>query len=484
MSFSRIAFILFLGIASCKAQHDLIKSPTQKGGWQFQTLSDWLEACSALPTNRELKGKLPHRSRLPLTAKEFDKALDAAFTCYKKSPLSEKDHWVKEAPSSETFFDTTRLYVEKDSIPFVPFVEKLEVGISTQFILHGDFHGDIHSLNGFLKHLNERNILKGFKIISDKTRFLFLGDYTDRGVYGSEVIYTLIRLKCENPDRVHLVRGNHEDYSLTARYGFLAELAGKFGRRYDFRKPLRLYDFLPVAFYVGCEDNFIQCNHGGMEVGYDPKPLLCAKADHAFQLLGDLRQRHYLDLHPEFLDGLNPFERRQLSNMLRDFRPTSPVSPSLLGFMWNDFTILENEPSLGFNPARAWVYGMGATRHILKNASTQNHRLRAVIRAHQHSSLLDPMMRRLVGCGGVHRHWQAADSKELFNAKPSQLKGILESAQKRNLSDGSVFTLNVSPDSIYGVGCDFTFDTYAELETAEAFSDWTLTIYNIENDLL
>ena len=40
---------------------------------------------------------------------------------------------------------------------------------------------------------------------------VFLGDYTDRGSYGVEVMYVLMRLKVENPDQVWMARGNHED---------------------------------------------------------------------------------------------------------------------------------------------------------------------------------------------------------------------------------------------------------------------------------
>ena len=40
-------------------------------------------------------------------------------------------------------------------------------------------------------------------------------------MYGVEVLYTMLRLKVANPDHVFIARGNHEDVSLVARYGFL-----------------------------------------------------------------------------------------------------------------------------------------------------------------------------------------------------------------------------------------------------------------------
>lgn len=450
--------------------------------WEFEEFTDWQLACDPLPTNRSLRGRLPAKNHHPLSAKEFDRALEAAFEFYTQSPLADSSQWIGASPDLNAFMDTTRVYFENNGVPFTPYAEKLDVSPDTHIIVHGDFHGDIHSLIGFIESLNERQILEGFSVAQEKTHLLFLGDYTDRGAYGAEVIYTLIRLKLASPDKVHLVRGNHEDLSLTARYGFFTELQGKYGRTYDVRKPLRLYDFLPVVFYLGSNGNYVQCNHGGMEPGYNPGVLLKTSSGNAFQQLGVLKQQTYLRDHPEFLEGLDGTARARFSSLLRDFRPESPVAPRTLGFMWNDFSLLRSDPTLNINPGRAWLYGYGATQHILAQASSESHRLRAVIRAHQHSSLLDPMMRRLVACSGIHRHWQEQDRVDLLEADRASLARVLESHSIRKFSDGAVFTLNVAPDSNYGIGCQFDFDVYGEIETAEAFTDWTLTVYNLQSD--
>lgn len=450
--------------------------------WRYPTFADWAQACSSLPTNRQLGGRLPRDTKFPLTATEFNQALEAAFVSYSQGPLAELTRWEGTPIDPTTFFDTTRVYVENNGIPFTPFAQKLQVGPNQKLFVHGDYHGDIHSLLAMLEELNQRKFLEGFTIRDPNTHLLFLGDYTDRGVYGAEVIYTLIRLKLSNPQQVHMARGNHEDLSLTARYGFFTELVGKFGRDYDLRKPLRLYDFLPVVIYLGSENNFIQCNHGGMEPGFNPKALLGSSNDRAFQLIGSLNQKSYANAHPDFIDDLSESSRRQYLSMLRDFRPMSPVQPTTLGFMWNDFSLLREDPSLSFNPGRAWVYGQAATQHILRNGSSDTHRIRAVMRGHQHSSLMDPMMRRLIAGRGVHRHWQEEDNPTLLNAEPGHLATILDHSPKRAIPEGSVFTFNVAPDSSYGIGCQFEFDTYAELDTASNFQDWTLQVHNVQND--
>ena len=127
--------------------------------WQYATFLDWERACKPLPTNRRLGGRLPAKNLLPLTAQEFDKALDAAFQAMKASHLSETQRWTGEALNPDTFFDTSRVYFENKGVPFTPFAQKLEIGSDETVIIHGDFHGDIHSLNGLISRLNQEKVM-------------------------------------------------------------------------------------------------------------------------------------------------------------------------------------------------------------------------------------------------------------------------------------------------------------------------------------
>ena len=50
----------------------------------------------------------------------------------------------------------------------------------------------------------------------------------------------------------------------------------------------------------------------------------------------------------------------------------------------------------------------------------------------------------------------------------------LETSAEQGIPDGSVWTLTVAPDSVYGQRCGFDFHVVARLTVAEDFSRWRL----------
>ena len=444
------------------------------------TFAEWRAACERLPSNRALGMRRPPRDLLPLpTFAPVDAALDRFFSLSTNGPMASASSWVGTPPRREAFFDCSRGWFSPPSIPFEPFAEKLVLPAGDRAVLMGDLHGDIRSLLTVLSRWGEKKWLDGFTVREPGLHLVFLGDYTDRGQYGVEVIYTLLRLKEANPGRVHLVRGNHEDFSLVSRYGFLAEGESKYGSGFHAARILRAYDFLPVVMYLGTTRDFLQLCHGGMEPGFDPAPLLGAEGTNRFQLLGTLRQGTYLRTHPAWLAS-DPASVANARGELRDFVPTAPTSPSVVGFMWNDFTVFADEPAFVHNPERAFVYGRTAVAGLLDEINRGGPKLHAVIRAHQHSSAPNPLMRRLMAGRGGFRHWQETNSPAAALATPAELATKLGLSGEHRIPENSVWTLNVVPDSVYGSGCGFTFAAYTVLQTAARFEDWRLTVEAVE----
>jgi len=445
----------------------------------WPSFAEWKTRCDRLPSNRSLNRTVAPKHLLPLKSyREFDAVLEAYFDFCKRGRLAAADSWLGEQPRTNQFFNVQTTYYSRPPIPFQPFAQKVVVPANSEVIFHGDLHGDIHSLIGYLDWLERNGYLRDFKLARPNRYLVFLGDYTDRGLYGIEVLYTVLRLQLANPELVILVRGNHEDASLTARYGFLYEGNAKYGREFNLTKVARLYDFLPVVLYLGCGENFLQCNHGGMEPGFDPRELLDAPGDLRFRFLGMLQQQRLTAQNPDWAASVAPHAEPAALRGLHDFLPQTPTSPKSIGFLWNDFSLVPGESDLRLDLDRGFVYGERAAQSLLKASSSTTKKVQAVFRAHQHSGIINPMMRRLKASRGVFRHWQSTDSVPLLQAREPELEKCLENAEERSLPPGSVWTFNVSPDSVYGEGCNFHFDTFGILQTSQEFKDWRLRVVN------
>lgn len=121
---------------------------------------------------------------------------------------------------------------------------------------------------------------------SAETRFIFLGDFVDRGYFSLETFTLLMCLKAKYardlgvpfdaappllcqmlkplaryPDRIVLVRGNHESRQITQVYGFYEECQQKYGNASVWKACCQVFDFLVLAAIV---DGEVLCVHGGL----------------------------------------------------------------------------------------------------------------------------------------------------------------------------------------------------------------------------
>ncbi|XP_053991107.1 uncharacterized protein LOC128883128 [Hylaeus volcanicus] len=117
--------------------------------------------------------------------------------------------------------------------------------------LCGDIHGQFYDL------------MELFKVGGSvpETSYLFLGDFVDRGFYSIETFLLLLALKVRYPDRIALVRGNHESRQITQIYGFYEECLRKYGSVNVWRYCTDVFDYLSLGALV---ENSLFCVHGGL----------------------------------------------------------------------------------------------------------------------------------------------------------------------------------------------------------------------------
>jgi len=134
---------------------------------------------------------------------------------------------------------------------------KKEIGPSTVLdidlpcVLVGDIHAYWNSL------------MRVFEINGHpkNTKYLFLGDYVDRGPRGVDVLLLLYSLKVKYPKNINMIRGNHEDARVNIKYGFRQECAILDKSNHLFPMLTQIFSHLPFLAVVG---GHICCVHGGI----------------------------------------------------------------------------------------------------------------------------------------------------------------------------------------------------------------------------
>uniref|UniRef100_A0A5S6Q450 Serine/threonine-protein phosphatase n=1 Tax=Trichuris muris TaxID=70415 RepID=A0A5S6Q450_TRIMR len=129
--------------------------------------------------------------------------------------------------------------------------EETVLKLQSPITICGDIHGQYYDLEELFKTGGQ---------VPD-TRYLFLGDYVDRGRHSVQTITRLLTLKARWPEHIFLLRGNHETRATSSTYGFYDECLTKFGNSMLWQFCCDVFQFMPVAAVV---NGHFFCVHAGL----------------------------------------------------------------------------------------------------------------------------------------------------------------------------------------------------------------------------
>eukprot|EP00331_Platyophrya_macrostoma_P028560 CAMPEP_0176445764 /NCGR_PEP_ID=MMETSP0127-20121128/23914_1 /TAXON_ID=938130 /ORGANISM="Platyophrya macrostoma, Strain WH" /LENGTH=480 /DNA_ID=CAMNT_0017831649 /DNA_START=37 /DNA_END=1479 /DNA_ORIENTATION=- len=115
----------------------------------------------------------------------------------------------------------------------------------------GDTHGQFYDL---------LNIFDINGHVAPNNRYLFNGDFVDRGSYSLENVVTLLALKVLYPEAIYLSRGNHEGLSMNRVYGFEGEVKKKYDEGV-FDLFSEVFNALPTGHIINRK---VFVTHGGL----------------------------------------------------------------------------------------------------------------------------------------------------------------------------------------------------------------------------
>jgi serine/threonine-protein phosphatase 5 len=133
----------------------------------------------------------------------------------------------------------------------LPNFVSVEVPPTDEITVCGDTHGQFFDL---------MNIFEMNGLPSESNRYLFNGDFVDRGSYSLETVTTLFAFKALYPEHIFLSRGNHEGLPMNRVYGFEGEVKAKYDDTV-FQLFSEVFNSLPVGHIINKKVFVV---HGGL----------------------------------------------------------------------------------------------------------------------------------------------------------------------------------------------------------------------------
>ena len=161
-----------------------------------------------------------------------------------------EDKWIEQLKQAKCL-DEHDLKLLCDKVKEI-FIEESNVQpVSAPVIVCGDIHGQFYDLITLFQ--------QGGEIPNSK--YVFMGDYVDRGFNSVETLEYLLCLKLKYPNHITLLRGNHESRQISFTYGFYEEINRKYGNSNCWKLFTEVFDYMAISAII---EGKIFCIHGGL----------------------------------------------------------------------------------------------------------------------------------------------------------------------------------------------------------------------------
>jgi hypothetical protein len=317
-----------------------------------------------------------------------------------KVMLMLKDDWYSETINLRN----TKISKEKNSIiDNHTLIKKINANVEDKFIIIGDIHGSYASFIRILLRLRKMDIMDEECNLLNNHHLIFLGDIVDRGQYGYEVIILIFLLKIQNPDCVHINRGNHEDIEINRTNGFLNELKSKFeadeGENvHTYLNNIFCHQHSALLIKNPINNKYTYLAHGGLPTRintYELEPTF-KNFDNEFNII----------LENLTINNINAYEyMNPNTGMMENYSGINTIR-------WNDFWGYQNSIDTEY---RAIKIGQDIINKLLNDQIN----IELIIRAHQDSNYNTKLLQKI-------NLLQADPSKESFiNINKYQAFGIV-----------------------------------------------------------
>jgi len=215
----------------------------------------------AIDTLGEEARKMHHGNALANTAESGNSSSVAAFVI---EHLLQPTTWKPDPAEDRFLLNAPEVHQLLDQVLEIMYDEPMVLKLRAPIKVYGDIHGQFVDLMRLFARYKAPTDGEGGDI--DSMDYLFLGDYVDRGAFSLETVVLLFALKVTHPGQIHMLRGNHEDPTINAIYGFRDECHRRLGEDPDepdscWNKFNRCFEWMPIAAVV--EDRIL-CLHGGI----------------------------------------------------------------------------------------------------------------------------------------------------------------------------------------------------------------------------